>query len=68
MITPGKILLTIWITAIATFALTAAYIVPLDARINVPGELGEVFAGASFIVLIALVIVSVIFSVVIRKK
>lgn len=62
-----KILVAIWVSAIATFAFTAAYIVPQDQRINAPGELGEVFAVSGLILIAVLVVVSAIGIIVTRN-
>lgn len=58
MNTNAKILLTTWITAIATFGFSAAYILSQSSRINAPGELREVFSATGFILLLVLVIIS----------
>jgi len=68
MSTPSKTLLTVWLSSLATFAITAGYIVPLEQSINVPGELGEVFGATGFIILSVLVVVSVVIVLVMNRK
>lgn len=67
MILDSKTLIIIWITAIATFALSAVYIIPQDTRINAPGELGEVFFATGCILFCVLALFSLI-TYVLKKK
>lgn len=63
-----KTLLTIWAASIVTFSITAVYIIPKEQRINSPGELGEVFAGTAFIILIILAPISLIIALISNNK
>lgn len=63
-----KTLLTVWVSAVATFGFSSLYIVSQDSRINAPGELGEVFFATGFIILIALVVISGITLLVAKAK
>lgn len=63
-----KILTTIWITSITTFAFSTACIVPQDSTINAPGELGEVFSVTGLIILVALIVLSTITLLLTRNK
>jgi len=68
MSTQTKTLITVWLSSIATFAITAGYIVPLEQSINVPGELGEVFWATGFIILPVLVVASMVIVLVMGRK
>jgi len=55
-----KFLIAIWTTAITTFLFTSFYVLSSQERINVPGELGEVFSSAGIILFVLLIFVTVI--------
>ncbi len=65
---PTKLHLSVWISSITTFTVTAMYILSQEERINAPGELGEVFTATGFIILIALAIFSAISALIFKKQ
>lgn len=53
-----KTLLTVWVTAVATFAFVAWPLLHTPENINAPGELQEVVYGAGILLLIILSAIS----------
>lgn len=57
-----------WVSSIVTMVIVGAFFLPRQENINAPGEVGEVFTGAAFLVVIALVLVTGILGLLFNKR
>jgi hypothetical protein len=57
-----------WLTAIFVFGVTIGYLVTQEARVNAPGELGEMMSALGIVFFLILVIISFLILLFYPKK